>query len=383
MTEAFRVQRVDLLVAEVPAPLVGDHSATVHTLTPGPVPHSSWATLRPAESSLFHVREKVLTVVAGDSTHPGTNVDFGGGPVRGDIAARWIHGAPPGVRCEDPPLQVRRFDEHTFVLRQSKAVTYEAPFLYLLFGNERALLLDTGAVADPERMPLRVTVDRLVADWLTRHPRPGYSLVVAHTHGHGDHVGGDEQFAGRPATTVVARELPAVQEFFGFTGWPRQTVRFGLGGRVLEITGLPGHHAASIAIFDPWSGFLLTGDTVYPGRLYVNDAPAFLASLEALVSIAHTRPVSAVMGCHIEMTRTAGRDYPIGTTYQPDEPPLAMTVEQLQAVRDATHAVAGRPGVHVFGDFAIYNGRCAFGEARQRLRRAAQTARLRLRHGLR
>ena len=308
-----------------------------------------------------------------------TNVDFGGGPVRGVWPARWIHGAPPGVRCQDPPLQVHRFDEHTFVLRQSKAVTYEAPFLFLLFGNDRALLLDTGAVADPRRMPLRATVDRLVAQWPACHPRPAYSLVVAHTHGHGDHVGGDGQFAGRPATTVVGRELPAVREFFGFTSWPRQTVRFSLGGRVLEITGSPGHHPASVTIFDPWSGFLLTGDSVYPGRLYAGDPAAFLASLQALVTMARTRPVRAVLGCHIEMTRTPGRDYPIGTRYQPDEPPLAMTAGQLQAVHDAARAVAGQPGVNVFDDFAIYNGRCVFGMARQLARWAAQTTRQRLR----
>jgi glyoxylase-like metal-dependent hydrolase (beta-lactamase superfamily II) len=312
---------------------------------------------------------------------PGVDAGFGGGPVYGELPAGWIHGAAPGTPCEDPPLQVHRFDEHTFVLRQSKALTYEAPFLYLLFGSARALLLDSGDVADPERMPLRETVDRLVAGWLDRHRRPGYSLVVAHSHGHGDHVAGDGQFAGRPATTVVGRDLAAVQEFFGITYWPRQVVQLDLGGRVLEVTGLPGHHAASVAIFDPWSGFLLTGDTVYPGRLYVNDAPAFLASLEALVSIAADRPVRAVMGCHIEMTRTPGRDYPIGTRYQPDEAPLAMTVEQLQAVRDAARRIAGKPGVHVFDDFAIYNGRCRFGMARQAVRRGAQTTRLRLRPG--
>ena len=76
-----------------------------------------------------------------------TNIDFGGGPVPGVWPSTWIHGAPPGVRGQDPPLQVHRFDEHTFVLRQSKAMTYEAPFVYLLFGNDRALLLDTGAGA--------------------------------------------------------------------------------------------------------------------------------------------------------------------------------------------------------------------------------------------
>ncbi len=51
------------------------------------------------------------------------------------------------------------FDAHTFILRQSKTVNFEAPFLFLLCGNERALLLDTGATADPlaSRLGLSLT----------------------------------------------------------------------------------------------------------------------------------------------------------------------------------------------------------------------------------
>jgi glyoxylase-like metal-dependent hydrolase (beta-lactamase superfamily II) len=287
----------------------------------------------------------------------GAVIDFAAGaPVQGDLDVRWIHGAPKGRACDDPRIQVHGYDEHTKVLRQSKAVNWEAPFLYLFFGNERALLLDTGATADPAAFPLRDTIDGLLADWLDRNPRDGYELVVAHTHGHGDHVAGDGQFAGRPGTRLVVGEVAAVREFFGFTSWPEQVVGFDLGGRVLEVTGIPGHHAASIAVYDPWSGFLVTGDTVYPGRLYVRDFPAFVSSLERLADLAAARPVTHVMGCHIEMTRTPGRDYPIGTRHQPDEPPLQMTPEQLAAVRDAARSAADRPGVHTFDDFIIYNG---------------------------
>jgi glyoxylase-like metal-dependent hydrolase (beta-lactamase superfamily II) len=61
---------------------------------------------------------------------------------------------------------------------------------------------------------------------------------------------------------VVPADVASVRSFFGITDWPTETVEFDLGGRVLEVTGIPGHHEASIAIYDPWSGFLLTGDTV-------------------------------------------------------------------------------------------------------------------------
>ncbi len=281
-------------------------------------------------------------------------------PLEGDLAVRWIHGAPRARNCPDPPVQVHWYDAHTVIIRQSKAVSYEAPFVYLLFGNDRAILLDTGATADATRFPLRATVDELVATWLDAHPRttPGYELVVAHTHGHSDHVAGDGQFAQRPATTVVAREIEAVVSFFGFSHWPSQTVTFELGARALEITGAPGHHPAALAIYDPWTGFLLTGDTVYPGRLYAPDFAAFLDTIDRLDRLSQSRPVTHVMGCHIEMTSQPGRDYPLGATYQPSEPPLQMTVDQLHQVRQAAHDVAARPGVHRFSDFIIYNGPC-------------------------
>jgi glyoxylase-like metal-dependent hydrolase (beta-lactamase superfamily II) len=286
----------------------------------------------------------------------GSLIDFvAGAPAAGSMDVRWIHGAPARQRSSDPPIQAHHYDQHTIILRESKSVSYEAPFLYLLFGNDRALLLDTGATADPAKFPLRVTIDHLVDEWLARHPRGDYHLVVAHTHGHRDHVAGDAQFAGRPATTVVGREPDAVQRHFGFTSWPEQIVTFDLGGRVLDITGNLGHHRAGITIYDPWTGFLLTGDTVLPGRLYAFDFPHFLATLDRMIALAGSRDVTHVLGCHIEMTMQPGRDYPLGAAYQPDERPLEMTVAQLRDIRAAARSVAGKQGVHRFDDFVIYN----------------------------
>jgi hydroxyacylglutathione hydrolase len=283
-------------------------------------------------------------------------IDFvTGAPTAGSMDVRWIHGAPARRRSSDPPIQVHHYDPHTVIIRESKSVNYEAPFLYLLFGNDRALLLDTGATTDPAKFPLRATVDQLVAEWLAQHPRDSYPLVVAHTHGHSDHVAGDGQFAGRPATTVVSRELDAVQQNFGFTSWPEQVVTFDLGGRVLDVTGSPGHHPAAITIYDRWTGFLLTGDTVLPGRLYAFDFPQFLASLDRMVDLADSRVITHVLGCHIEMKLQPGRDYPLGATYQPAERALEMTVGQLGEVRAAARSVAGKQGVHRFDDFVIYN----------------------------
>jgi glyoxylase-like metal-dependent hydrolase (beta-lactamase superfamily II) len=277
----------------------------------------------------------------------------GGTPVPGNLDVRWIHGSLSRRERTDPPLQVHRYTDDTIIIRQSKDATFEAPFVFLLFGAEHALLLDTGAVKDDT---LRRTVDRLVGDRLADHPCPGYRLVVAHTHSHGDHVAGDVTFTDRPDTDVVGKAPEDVQAFFGFTSWPDQVVGFDLGGRLLAITGIPGHHAASIAIHDARTGLLFTGDSVYPGRIYVSDFPAFVASMNRLAEFAESRPVTHVLGCHIEMTREPRRDYYFGCRYQPSEPPLQMTVTQLHALRDAAVSVAERPGAHRFDDFIIYNG---------------------------
>jgi glyoxylase-like metal-dependent hydrolase (beta-lactamase superfamily II) len=273
--------------------------------------------------------------------------------VPGNLDVRWIHGSLSRREPTDPPLQVHRYTEDTIIIRQSKDATFEAPFVFLLLGAERALLLDTGAVKDDT---LRRTVDRLVDDWLSDRPRPDYRLVVAHTHSHGDHVAGDETFTDRAATDIVGKAPEDVQAFFGFMSWPDEVVEFDLGKRVLAITGIPGHHAASIAIHDARTGLLFTGDSVYPGRIYVSDFPAFVASMKRLVDFAEERRVTHVLGCHIEMTRKPRRDYYFGCRYQPSEPPLQMTVAQLRAMRDAAASVADRPGVHRFDDFIIYNG---------------------------
>lgn len=266
---------------------------------------------------------------------------------------RWVHGSPSRRNPTEPAWQVHRYDESTVILRQSKDANWEAPFVFLLLGSERALLLDTGATKDDR---LRREVDGVVADWLADHPRDGYQLVVAHTHAHGDHIAGDASFADRPDTVVVGTSASAVQEFFGFTDWPSQVVELDLGERRLELIGIPGHEEASIAVYDERTGLLLTGDTVYPGRIYVRDYPAYLDSMRRLLDFAEAREVTHVLGCHIEMTTRPGRDYYLACPYQPDEPPLQLTMEQLRAFRDAAIAGADRPGVHRHDDFVIYHG---------------------------
>ncbi|MGZ4500548.1 MAG: MBL fold metallo-hydrolase [Nocardioidaceae bacterium] len=265
----------------------------------------------------------------------------------------------------EPAVLTHRLEEHTWLLRQSLRTTFEAPVLYLLFGEHTALLLDSGATHD---RAVRTAVDAIVQRWLARHPRPRYRLVVAHTHAHGDHVAGDASFAGRPDTEVVGADLDSVRSFFALYRWPDGEALLDLGGRTLTVVPTPGHHPAHLAVADPWTGLLLTGDTVYPGRLYVEDLPAYVDALDRLVALADRAGTTHVMGAHVEMSARPGHDFPLGSRRHRDEAPLPMTVDQLHWVRDAAHAAVDRPGVHGYGDFALWNGPCRAATARQLLR---------------
>ncbi len=264
----------------------------------------------------------------------------------------------PGYRGAVTTADVTWLDADTVQLRQPKTSHWEAPFLFLLFGQEQALLLDTGATGDEDVFALRGTVDALVDQWLARHPgRAGHSypLTVAHTHAHGDHVAGDHLLADRPRTTVVGHSPRAVASFFGLDPWPDAVAPHDLGHRVLDVIGAPGHEPSAVVFFDRRTGLMFTGDTLCPGNLYVRDRAEYAASVERLIGFRDRSPapVTALLGAHVEMTKTPGVDYPSGTLDQPDEAPLALPPGILEEVL----AALAVPGPRVVRDrFIVVEG---------------------------
>jgi len=238
-----------------------------------------------------------------------------------ELPSRWIHGA-----AGEPALQVQAAAPGLWILRQSKASNVEAPFLYLIAGQHRALLLDSGAEpAAGSALPLRATVDGLLAQWQREHGRSEtLPLVVAHTHSHRDHMHGDAAFRDRPHTRIVGRPVEEVAAFFGLERWPEGEAGFDLGGRELRVLPLPGHDPAHIAVYDPATRSLFSGDSLYPGLLTVRDLRAYRASAARLAGFARRRPVAQVLGAHIEMSARPGELYPIGAPLQPDEHGLAL-----------------------------------------------------------
>ena len=249
---------------------------------------------------------------------------------------KWIHGSPDCSKGMDPPIQVFQQNKSTWVLRQNKCLSFEAPFMYLLLGDDRALLLDTGATDTPESFPLLTTVRSLVGE---------RSLLVLHSHSHGDHRRGDTQFSGQTGVELVAPNAASLRAFLDKADGTGSDRSIELGGREVIVIETPGHQEESITLYDSQTRWLLTGDTVYPGLIYVKDWQAYRESISRLASFAQSHELAAVLGAHIEMTDKAGEYYPIGTVYQPHEAPLPLSPEVLQTLATALAKANGKETV--------------------------------------
>jgi len=247
---------------------------------------------------------------------------------------QWIHGSQNCKNNNDAAIEVFQYDEASYVLRQNKCLSYEAPFIYVLVGAEKTLVVDTGATEDANEFPLYKTILSLHQQHENQESTQEREILVIHSHSHSDHYGADSQFEGKENVTVVATNNARVHEFFAFNTWPNQQSMLELGGREIIIIPAPGHQDEAIAIYDTKTKWLLTGDTFYPGYIYVKDWHDYKNSIERLSRFTRSHNVSAILGAHIEMTNKAGEYYEIGTSYQPEESSLVLTPKDLIALNE-------------------------------------------------
>ena len=158
--------------------------------------------------------------------------------------------------------------------------------LFLIPGDERALLFDTGMGI----CPVKPLIEELY---------PG-EVIVVNSHFHFDHIAGNHSFSEVHAykdeyTSRVAKQgLPKealgnqLEEIMFRHGYPegfdpdafcippynlvpvQDGDVFDLGGRSLTVFHTPGHSHDGIMLFDEANRLLFTGDTFYPGALYVH-----------------------------------------------------------------------------------------------------------------
>ena len=142
--------------------------------------------------------------------------------------------------------------------------------IYLLEGGERALLIDTGWGAGN----LRAHVEKLT----------GKPVVVANTHGHLDHSGGNGEWEsvmmlpGGEGDIYTCHRLPFDISKLPNPDYEHKLVHDGdvieLGGRTIELLDISAHSNGSLAFLDRKNGYLFVGDEMESAQVLMYETEA-------------------------------------------------------------------------------------------------------------
>lgn len=176
---------------------------------------------------------------------------------------------------------VEEIDSKTYSISEYKH--YEETHCYLLIGNDKCLLIDTG---------LGIGNMQEVINSLTNLP-----VKVVTTHVHWDHIGGHKYFddiavheaeiewlsSKFPTSRNIVMdsllkepcEFPVYfnkDEYEIYQGNPTLILHnndlIDLGNRYVRVIHTPGHSPGHICLYEKERGYLYTGDLVYEGCLY-------------------------------------------------------------------------------------------------------------------
>jgi glyoxylase-like metal-dependent hydrolase (beta-lactamase superfamily II) len=232
----------------------------------------------------------------------------------------WCHALPrpeykslARVAISDPWFEVYKPASNVFAIYEPHQA--EEVISYLIVGNKRALLFDTG---------MGISDIKEVTTELTNLP-----IIVLNSHTHDDHVGGNWEFSTiygvdtdfTRKNALGSREdaqaditpdqicgtLPNGFDAKAYATRPWRIAaythdgdRFDLGGRTIEVIATPGHTPDAISLIDRANGLLFTGDTYYPAPIWLfrpeTNLDAYATSIRRLAALAPQ--VRLVLGAH-------------------------------------------------------------------------------------
>ncbi len=247
---------------------------------------------------------------------------------------------------------IEAIDRGTYAISEYKH--WEETHCYLLCGEKRALLIDTG---------LGVSNIRKTVDSLTQLP-----VTVVTTHVHWDHIGGHKYFKDIAVheaekewlsskfplpLEVVKRNLMSkwcdlpedfrIEEYEIYQGEPQAVLRDGnsldIGGREIQVIHTPGHSPGHCCFYEPEKKYLYTGDLIYKGCL-----DAYYPSTDPRQFWESVKRIGA-----LEVKRIL-----------PGHHQLTVPVEMIREIEGAFSKLSAEgklkqgSGLHDFGEFQIH-----------------------------
>jgi glyoxylase-like metal-dependent hydrolase (beta-lactamase superfamily II) len=206
-------------------------------------------------------------------------------------------------------FSTQRIQEALYLITEPHYYWWNRANLWLIKGRDRDLLIDTGLGVASLRHYIASLIDK--------------PLLAIASHIHFDHSGGLYEFDQRAIHAAEADALRRGDDYealctpaqgwvkdedfeqlphLGFTveGYglraaePTQILNEGdvldLGDRAFEVLHLPGHSPGCIALYEPRSQSLFSGDVIYDGELldelHCSDIPAYIQTYERLQTLA-------------------------------------------------------------------------------------------------
>jgi glyoxylase-like metal-dependent hydrolase (beta-lactamase superfamily II) len=217
----------------------------------------------------------------------------------------------PGATWFDDWYAVTKLDERSFAIAEPRYDQHNVN--YLLVGDTRALLFDTGPGVRDIRPVVAALTDRPV--------------TAAFSHLHYDHIAGQPDFESiasldhpsiRSRVASDGHFTPSLLQHgatgrptFRITEWWAPDARINLGGRVLQVLPVPGHTPESLALYDAERAQLFSGDYLYPGDLFAfgpgSDLVAYRDTARRLLDLVVDRPGVAIYGAHVPTPSTSPR----------------------------------------------------------------------------
>jgi len=203
------------------------------------------------------------------------------------------------AESNDNWYKITKIKDYLYVIQENISVvhpvyTNDPLNIYLLLGDDTALLIDTGCGLSP----LKPIVDKLIDK---------KKLLVFNSHAHWDHVFGNEEFKEvyihENEAFIISRpyDLSYSKEIFGkhyanrnFSIPPAKIIKklrdgdsFDLGKIMVRVIHAPGHSSGSICLLTN-TGELFTSDVAYYGDQFLPRRrffPIVLDTLSKLIKI--------------------------------------------------------------------------------------------------
>lgn len=168
------------------------------------------------------------------------------------VLSGWFVSAQSVFKNND--LEISKLEDKMWVIETTDNTT-----MYIIEGNEKAMLIDTGTKCEKLKEVVRK---------ITQKP-----LVVIITHIHGDHSGNMNQFDEvyfHAADTVL---LNSFNPYKGKINFVTDGQVIDLGGKKLEISHMPAHTPGSIVVLDKKAGNCYSGDAFGSGQVWLQLRP--------------------------------------------------------------------------------------------------------------